>query len=71
MALYGTGSDAFQWRALVLPMAGNGTVATVGYSTVNGGVRFCQYWDKLSIMSYCTVNPGLWYYHTVQGYCQW
>jgi len=28
MAVYGTSSEAFQWWALVLPMAGNGTVTT-------------------------------------------
>ena len=54
MAVYGTGSEAIQWWALVLPMSGNGTVTTVGYSTVSGGVRFCQYWDILSIMGYGT-----------------
>ena len=53
--MYGPGSEAFQWWALVLPMAGNGTVTT--------GLFYCQWWGTvLSILGY-TVNHGLWYCH--------
>jgi len=67
MAVYGTGSEAFQWWDLVLPVTGNGTVTTGRFycqwwgtvlsilgHTVSHGLRYCHYWAQLSILGYGT-----------------
>lgn len=65
MAVYGTGS-AFQWWASVPPVVDNGTVTTVGHSTVSGGVRFWRYWDTVSIMGYSYCH--YWVQLSILGY---
>ena len=61
--LWGTGCDNRQWTNLAQKLFSGGlwygqwqamVLSPLGYGTVNGAARYCQYWAILSIMDYGT-----------------